>query len=149
MNRHLSRTVAMQTLYELDMRTSSDLPLIVERNLAEFVGAADPEYVERTVNGVQANLVAINDLIKEAAPEWPLDQISPIDLAILQLATFELLFDNSDDIPPKVAINEAVELAKMFGGDNSPKFINGVLGTIYRGSQRYDPSQDQRANHGG
>ncbi|TSC66321.1 MAG: putative transcription termination factor [Candidatus Berkelbacteria bacterium Gr01-1014_85] len=139
----------MQTLYELDMRTSSDLPLIVERNLAEFVGDADPEYVERTVNGVQANLVAINDLIKEAAPEWPLDQISPIDLAILQLATFELLFDNSDDIPPKVAINEAVELAKMFGGDNSPKFINGVLGTIYRGSQRYDPSQDQRANHGG
>ncbi len=139
----------MQTLYELDMRTSSDLPLIVERNLAEFVGDADPDYVERTVNGVQANLVAINDLIKSAAPEWPLDQISPIDLAILQLATFELLYDNSDDIPPKVAINEAVELAKMFGGDNSPKFINGVLGTIYRGSQRYDPSQDQRANHGG
>lgn len=139
----------MQTLYELDMRTSSDLPLIVERNLAEFVGDADPQYVERTVNGVQKNLIAINDLIKSAAPEWPLDQISPIDLAILQLATFELLYDNSDDIPPKVAINEAVELAKMFGGDNSPKFINGVLGTIYRGSERYDPSQDQRAKHGG
>ena len=95
----------------------------------------DVEYLNRVVEGTMKNLKLIDSLIEQAAPEWPLEQISVIDKSILRLASYELLKDK--DITPKVAINEAVEIAKTFGGDNSSKFINGVLGTLYRQSDRY------------
>lgn len=136
MNRHLSRTIAMQTLYEWDLRRGEEILPIMERNIQEFQDDADADYIGTMVSGVTTHEAAIDDLIVKAAPEWPLEQISPIDKAILRLAIQELLY-SSDEIPPKVAINEAVELAKLFGGENSSKFINGVLGTIYRASDKY------------
>lgn len=135
MNRHLSRTIAMQTLYEWDIRSNEAIEEIMQRNVEEFQDDADADYVTGAVNGVIAQVADIDSKITKAAPEWPVDQISPIDKAILRLAIFELL--HSEEVPPKVAINEAVELAKLFGGENSSKFINGVLGTIYRSSDKY------------
>lgn len=135
MNRHLSRTIAMQTLYEWDMRKDLDIEPIRERNVEEFQEDADAAYIEAVVSGAVDHVEAIDQQITKAAPEWPLAQISPIDKAILRTAVFELLY--SEEVPPKVAINEAVELAKMFGGENSSKFINGVLGTLYRSSDKY------------
>jgi len=140
MNRHLSRTIAMQTLYEWDMRRELPMTEIMGRNIEEFQDDADAAYIEAAVNGVLNDTDAIDGKITQAAPEWPIDQISPIDKAILRLAVYELLY--GEDVPPKVAINEAVELAKLFGGENSSKFINGVLGTIYRSSDRYNAADD-------
>lgn len=144
MNRHLSRTIAMQTLYEWDMRRELDIEPIMARNIAEFKDDADPTYVESVVRGSVDQIETLDAKIEKAAPEWPVAQISPIDKAILRVAIYELL--HSDDVPPKVAINEAVELAKMFGGENSSKFINGVLGTIYRTSDKYNP-EEEKADH--
>lgn len=141
MNRHLSRTIAMQTLYEWDLRQQHSVDPIVERNVHEFKDDADAEFIKAVVNGTILEVENIDEKIAVAAPEWPVDQISPIDKAILRLALYELLIDT--EVPPKVAINEAVELAKLFGGDNSSKFINGVLGTIYRSSDRYNPEEDK------
>lgn len=135
MNRHLSRTIAMQTMYEWDMRRDIDVEEIMERNIDEFEGDADPDYIHQVVRGAVEVADTIDKKIEEVAPEWPIAQISPIDKAVLRVAIYELLYAN--DAPPKVAINEAVELAKMFGGENSSKFINGVLGTVYRSSDRY------------
>lgn len=135
MNRHLSRTIAMQTLYEWDMRRELAITEIMSRNIGEFQKDADSEYITTVVNGVIEHSAAIDEKISAAAPEWPIDQISPIDKSILRVAIYELLHDT--EVPPKVAINEAVELAKLFGGENSSKFINGVLGTIYRSSDRF------------
>ncbi len=135
MNRHLSRTIAMQTLYEWDMRHNLDIEAITSRNIDEFHEDADSEYIKLVVDGTLQHVDEIDEKVGKAAPEWPIDQISPIDKAILRVAIFELLY--ADEVPPKVAINEAVELAKMFGGENSSKFINGVLGTLYRASDRY------------
>lgn len=135
MNRHLSRTIAMQTMYEWDMRRDVDVEEIMERNIDEFEGDADPGYIHEVVRGAVAQAEEIDKKIEAVAPEWPIAQISPIDKAVLRVAIFELLYAN--EVPPKVAINEAVELAKMFGGENSSKFINGVLGTVFRSSDRY------------
>lgn len=140
MNRHLSRTIAMQTLYEWDMRRDIDVEEIMGRNIEEFEGDADPEYITQVVHGAVSVADEIDGKISEVAPEWPIAQISPIDKGILRVAIFELLY--SDEVPPKVAINEAVELAKMFGGENSSKFINGVLGTIYRSSDKYSAAEE-------
>jgi len=129
MNRHLSRMVAMQTLYEWDFREGSDLEEILDRNVSEYSGDVEKEYVEQAVRGVIKDLENIDKEIALSAPEWPLEQISLIDKTILRLAIFELL--QSVNVPPKVCINEAVELSKQFGGENSSKFINGVLGTVY------------------
>lgn len=129
MNRHLSRMIAMQTLYEWDFREGSDLESIKERNTNEYKEDADANFVNFLVNGVSENIAALDKRITESAPEWPLEQISLIDKTILRVAIFELLY--SKNVPPKVAINEAVELSKQFGGENSSKFINGVLGTVY------------------
>ncbi len=134
-NRHLSRTIAMQSLYEWDFHPDQSIEKISDRVMEPVKKDVDVEYVHRVVNGTNENLKEIDDLIVKAAPEWPLDQISIVDKSILRLAGYELLKDL--DIPPKVAINEAVEIAKTFGGENSSKFINGVLGTLYRHSDRY------------
>lgn len=135
-NRHLSRTIAMQSLYEWDFHQHQSITEIADRVMEPVKKDVDVDYVHRVVEGTIDARDEIDALIIEAAPEWPLDQISIIDKSILRLAAYELLKD--DDIPPKVAINEAVEIAKTFGGENSSKFINGVLGTLYRKSDRYE-----------
>lgn len=147
-NRHLGRIVAMQTLYEHDFRGGDeaklDLPPILERNLDEFRSSIDDtNFVEDVVDGVHKNQAAIDGIIAPAAPEWPVEQIAKIDKIILRIGVYELMIKR--DVPPKVAINEAVELAKTFGGENSSKFINGVLGTIYRNSEFYEPEEEPPA----
>lgn len=142
MNRHLSRVIIMQTLYEWDFRPNFDVDEIKQRNIENYNEDADTEFIDTTIKGVIANIKEADNLIAKAAPEWPLEQISAIDKTILRIAVFELL--HSDDVPPKVAINEAVELGKTFGSENSSKFINGVLGTIYRQSDHYNPEDDKK-----
>lgn len=134
-SRHLSRSVAMQSLYEWDFRGrgKDDLPKIVERNIKEFAsGLEDTSFIIQLVEGVIKHVDRIDKIIEKAAPQWPLEQIAIVDRNVLRLGLYELLFGNRDEVPPKVAINEAIELAKSFGGDSSGKFVNGVLGTIYR-----------------
>lgn len=141
MNRHLSRAIAMQTLYEWDFRGQADPGTIAKRNIDAYEDDADPAYVDRIVDGVVKNVTEIDQQITKVAPEWPIDQIASIDKAILRVAIFELLYDT--DVPPKVVINEAVELGKTFGSDSTSRFVNGVLGTIYRQSERYNPADDE------
>lgn len=134
-NRHLSRSIAMQSLYEWDFkgRNNEKLDEIVKKNIEEFApGLEDDSFVHHLVNGTISNQGKIDPLIEKCAPEWPLDQVTVVDRNILRLGIYELLFGNYEDVPPKVAINEAIELAKSFGGDSSGRFVNGVLGTIYR-----------------
>ncbi len=136
-NRHLGRIVALQTLYEFEFRTQSkdttvDIDDILARNLERYKTTIDDkEFVGKLVNGVLAECDNLDSKITPIAPDWPIDQIARIDRNILRIGLYELLFQN-EVIPPKVAINEAVELAKAFGSENSSKFINGVLGTAYR-----------------
>lgn len=136
-NRHLGRIVALQTLYEYEFRLGSedpsvDLSEILSRNLERYESAIeDTGFVKDLVDGVVAHQTDLDAKIQPIAPEWPIDQIARIDRAVLRLGVYELLY-RGDSVPPKVAINEAVELAKAFGSDNSSKFINGVLGTAFR-----------------
>jgi len=129
MNRHLSRMVAMQAIYEWNFRQDTNLEELVERSISEFSNDVDSKYIRNLIGGVTKNSKSIDKEIETCAPEWPIEQISYIDKSILEIAIFELV--HSKDIPPKVAINEAVELAKQFGSSNSSKFINGVLGSVY------------------
>jgi N utilization substance protein B len=124
----------LQSLYEWDFyKQQTDLAKIVERNVGEFgPGIDEPDFVWRTIKGIIEHLPDINTIIEKAAPEWPLDQIAIIDRNVLRVGLYELLFADKNEVPPKVAINEAIELAKAYGGLNSPKFVNGVMGTIYR-----------------
>ena len=124
----------MQTLYEHGFRPDSVLDEIQQRNVAEYKNDADEAFVQFLVDGVLKNINNIDNEIIKSAPEWPIEQISLIDKSILRIAIFELLF--SVNVPPKVAINEAVELSKQFGGENSSKFINGVLGTVYENNEK-------------
>ena len=136
-NRHLGRIIALQTLYELEFRqgcndATANLDEILARNLERYDDTIDDKtFVQQLVHGVQEHQPELDATIQPIAPEWPLEQIARIDRNILRIALFELLHLR-ELVPPKVAINEAVELAKAFGGDNSSKFINGVLGTAYR-----------------
>ncbi|HEY4507256.1 MAG TPA: transcription antitermination factor NusB [Candidatus Paceibacterota bacterium] len=134
-SRHLSRSVAMQSLYEWDFKGKKDelLEEIIEHNIKEFApGLEEVEFIKNLVNGALSKLKEIDKIIEKAAPQWPIDQIAMVDKAVLRLGIYELLFGNRDEVPPKVAINESIELGKSFGGDASGKFVNGVLGTIYR-----------------
>lgn len=136
-NRHLGRIVALQTLYEYEFRTAAkdesvDLDEILNRNLARYKDEIeDTEFVKELVQGVLANTPELNETLQPIAPEWPLEQISRVDHCVLRIGLYELLH-RAEIVPPKVAINESVELAKAFGSDNSSKFINGVLGTAFR-----------------
>ena len=136
-NRHLGRIVALQTLYEFEFRTecgdgSVDVAEVLGRNLSRYETAIDDtDFVNELVRGVLKEQAAIDVLIQPIAPDWPIDQIARIDRNILRIGMYELLHQ-ADVVPPKVVINEAVELAKAFGSDNSSKFVNGVLGTAYR-----------------
>jgi len=132
-NRHLARTVAMQTLYQWDFNQASkdELNKYLKLNKQEFApGFQDEGFIDRLVLGTLDNQKEIDKTIEKYAPEWPLDQITIVDRNILRLGVFEL--NHTEDIPSKVAINEAIELAKTFGGPSSGKFVNGVLGAIYK-----------------
>ena len=134
-SRHLSRSIVMQSLYEWDFsgKKPKDLEEIVEKNIKEFgPGLEDKTFVWQLVNGVVSKLSDLDKIIEKAAPEWPIDQITIIDRNVLRIGLYELLYGNKEEVPPKVAINEAIELAKTFGGESSGKFINGVLGTVYK-----------------
>lgn len=133
-SRHLSRSIAMQSLYEWDFSgRKPDLTKTVEKNLREFgPGLEDPSFTWQLVTGVIQHLQKIDKIIEKAAPEWPINQISIIDRNVLRIGLYELLYADKAAVPPKVAINEAIELAKSFGGESSGKFINGVLGTVYK-----------------
>ncbi len=136
-NRHLGRIIALQTLYEYEFRVqcndpAADLTDILTRNIARYADTVDDtEFVERLTRGVSSKSTELDAIIQPIAPEWPIDQIARVDRVILRMAIYELT-ELGDIVPPKVAINEAVELAKAFGADNSSKFVNGVLGTAYR-----------------
>ena len=132
-NRHLSRTIAMQSLYQWDFLGMEDEKIseIIAFNRTEFAPKFDDEaFVEQLVKGVMANREEIDELITRFAPDWPLETLTLIDRNILRLGTYELKF--ADAIPAKVAINEAIELAKGFGGQSSGRFVNGVLGAVYK-----------------
>jgi len=134
----------MQSLYEWDFKgkDSDKLKKIVERNIKEFgPGLENPDFIWQIINGVTDNLGKLDKIIEKSAPEWPLDQITIVDRNVLRIGLYELLFGNRDEVPPKVAINEAIELAKTFGGESSGKFINGVLGTVYR--EIGEPGKDE------
>lgn len=143
-NRHLSRSIAMQTLYEWDFsgRDDSKIEEILDRNIKEFgPGLEDGQFSMALVAGVLAERKKIDKIIEKTAPEWPLEQINLIDRNVLRIGIYELLFGNREEVPPKVAINEAIELGKSFGGNTSGKFVNGVLGTIYR--EIGEPGKDE------
>ena len=134
-NRHLLRSIAMQSLYEWDFRGKDEEKVdgIIQHNIKEFGPGTDDEvFVFSLVQGVLKNRGKIDQLIEKCAPEWPLEQVTVTDRNVLRLGIFELVFGNYEEVPPKVAINEAIELAKTYGGDSSGRFVNGVLGTIYR-----------------
>lgn len=138
-SRHLARSIAMQSLYEWDFYNQKpDLNDIVERNLEEFgPGLNEKEFVYVLIKGVVENLDALDDLIQKTAPQWELNQISLVNRNVLRIGLFELLYANKKEVPPKVAINEAIELAKNFGNISSGKFVNGVLGTIFKEMPEY------------
>lgn len=134
-SRHLSRSAAMQCLYEWDFNgcQNQNISEIIIRNIQEFVPrAGDGDFIRRLVLGVLDKKSIIDPIIIKCAPEWPLDQITAVDRNVLRLGIYELMFGDYDDVPPKVAINEAIELAKNFGGDSSGRFVNGVMGTVYK-----------------
>ncbi len=150
-NRHLGRIIALQTLYEQDFRDECkdenfDLDAVLARNIERYKKTIDdPEFVVKLVKGVAAKQKELDGTIQPVAPEWPLEQIARIDRVVLRIGLYELKYDK--EIPAKVVINEAVELAKSFGGDNSSKFINGVLGTLLRQEQEslLSPTKSKKA----
>ena len=134
-NRHLSRSIVLQTLFEWDLNSleRNDVDTVLDRNVTEFApNKADMPFMKGLLSGVMGKQKELDLIIEKAAPEWPIDRISPVDRNILRLGLFELLFADRDEVPAKVAINEAIELAKQFGGENSSRFVNGVLGAVYK-----------------
>lgn len=154
-SRHLSRSIALQSLFEMDFagqlaegHSAEETGKVVERNLAEFgPGLENHDFVWQLVKGVRAHLPQLDKIIVHSAPEWPLEQITMVDRNVLRLGLFELLYAKKEEVPPKVAINEAIELAKNFGGESSGKFVNGVLGTVYQQLQELTtPEGDVQAS---
>ncbi len=144
-NRHLSRSVVLQTLFEWDFLSGEkpietakgtvvkDVKEIIKRNVEEFApGLEDDKFITDLVEMVLKKKTILDEIIEKAAPEWPINKIGVVDRNILRIGLAELLFGDRTQVPPKVAINESIELAKTFGGENSSKFINGVLGAVYK-----------------
>jgi N utilization substance protein B len=135
-NRHLGRIIALQTLYEQDFRRSAkdkamNLDSVLDRNIARYASTVDDvDFIKKLVHGVSKNEKELDAKLQPVAPEWPIDQIARMDRIVLHIGLYELIYEK--DVPPKVVINEAVELAKAFGSDSSSRFINGVLGTLLR-----------------
>ena len=145
-NRHLSRSIVLQTLFEWDFHNSKNLNIkeIIKRNIKEFaLGLEDDLFVYALAQEVQKRQKVVDEIIGKAAPDWPIEKISVIDRNILRIGLTELLFGDRKEVPPKVAINEAIELAKTFGGENSGKFINGVLGAVYK--EMGEPGKDEKS----
>ena len=134
-NRHLSRSIVLQSLFEWDLNTveKNKIGEVLLRNVTEFApNKSDMPFMEHLLDGVLQKQKELDLVIEKAAPEWPIDRISPVDRNILRVGLYELLFADRSEVPAKVAINEAIELAKQFGGDNSGRFVNGVLGAVYK-----------------
>lgn len=144
-NRHLSRSIVLQALFEWDFSGNpEELKTIIDRDIAEFApGHTDAVFMYELAETVQRKQTIIDDIITKAAPEWPIEKISNVDRNILRMGLAELLFGDRDQVPPKVAINESIELAKNFGGENSGKFVNGVLGAVYK--EIGEPGKDQNS----
>jgi N utilization substance protein B len=142
-NRHLSRSIVLQTLFEKDSREGDlDLEEIMTRNTEEFApGISDAVFMRKLLENITSKQGEIDKIIQKAAPDWPLEKISTIDRNILRLGLAELLFSDRSEVPAKVAINEAIELAKTFGGESSGKFVNGVLGAVYK--EMGEPGKDE------
>ena len=141
-NRHLARTIALQTLYQWDFNGKPENAVIdmLNQNLEQFAPEFDDnKFSENLIMGVVKNIKDIDGEISSHAPEWPIDQITIIDRNVMRIGIYEMKYDN--DIPDKVAINEAIELAKAFGGESSGKFVNGVLGTIYKEIKEKEPGK--------
>jgi|JI8StandDraft_1071087.scaffolds.fasta_scaffold28483_2 N utilization substance protein B len=145
-NRHLARSLVLQTLFERDLAClpETEMPEALSRNIEEFGGVdADIPFTHELLDGIIAKMPDLDKVIIKAAPEWPLERIAPIDRNILRIGLYELLFGDRKSVPSKVAINEAIELAKVFGGDSSSRFVNGVLGAVYR--ELGSPGKDDSA----
>lgn len=148
-NRHLGRIIALQTLYEQELRREAydenfDLEVVLKRNIDRYAEMIDDvEFIQHLVYGVCKQADKLDAKLQPVAPEWPIDQIARMDRLVLRIGLYEL--ENEADVPPKVVINEAVELAKAFGGDNSSKFINGVLGTLLRNQAEAKPATKPKA----
>lgn len=135
----------MQSLFEWDFQGGKDEKVedIIQRNIKEFApGIEENGFIGSLVKGTLKNRKKIDEMIEKCAPEWPISQITAVDRNILRLGIYELIFGSYEEVPPKVAINEAIELAKTFGGESSARFINGVLGTIYR--EMGEPMKDDK-----
>ena len=150
-NRHLGRIIALQTLFEQDFRRVAgdktfDLEEVLARNIERYEATVDDtDFIVQLVRGVSKNEKELDTELQPIAPEWPIDQIARMDRVVLRMGLYELM--HGKDVPPKVVINEAVELAKAFGSENSSKFINGVLGTALRnitGETNEKPSPDKK-----
>src|SRR3989339_139100 len=134
-NRHLSRSIVLQSLFEWDLNSieKNAMSETLMRNVEEFAqNKSDAPFMEKLLDGVLQKQTELDLIIEKAAPEWPIDRIAPVDRNILRLGLYELLFSDRGEVPAKVAINEAIELAKQFGGENSSRFVNGVLGAVYK-----------------
>ena len=148
-NRHLGRIISLQSLYELEFRkkagdTEADIDTIIAKNIEPYEKAlGDTEFVYNLTKNVADKAKDLDKELTPMAPEWPINTIAAIDRNILRMGLYELKFCG-DKVPPKVAINEAVELAKAFGSDNSSRFINGVLGTAFR---QINPTEAEKDNH--
>lgn len=148
-NRHLGRIIALQTLYEQELRHDAndktfDVDKALQRNISRYQDMLDDvKFVQQLVAGVIKHATELDVKLQPVAPDWPIEQIARMDRLILRIGLYEL--ENEADVPPKVVINEAVELAKAFGGDNSSKFVNGVLGTLLREREAKKPAKNKKA----
>lgn len=145
-NRHLARTIALQTLFEWDFKEKKkeQIDEIIKYNFDAFAPEFDDHnFTEKLVKGVVDNIEEIDNYIATYAPQWPIEQITNVDRNILRVGIFELIFDQN--IPAKVAINEAIEIGKTFGGESSGTFINGVLGSIYAKIGPMEKTEDKEA----
>lgn len=145
-NRHLSRSVALQTLFEWDFngKKHAEVVPILQRDIEEFAtDSSDEPFMKTLVEGVVKKHTDLDRIIEKAAPDWPLNKIANVDRNVLRIGLFELIFADRTQVPPKVAINEAIELAKTFGGETSGKFVNGVLGAVYK--ELGEPGKDQES----
>ncbi|MEA3399088.1 MAG: transcription antitermination factor NusB [Patescibacteria group bacterium] len=133
-NRHLSRSIVLQTLFEWDFDVNKEnLEEMLKNNIEEFgPGLNDFDFIKELFYGVVEKKETIDEVIEKAAPDWPIEKISIVDRNILRIGLYELLFGDRKQVPPKVAINESIELAKSFGGESSSRFVNGVLGGVYK-----------------
>ncbi|MBU2101352.1 transcription antitermination factor NusB [Patescibacteria group bacterium] len=147
--RQLGRGIVIQSLYEWDFYNRKEkIEDILKRNLEEFApGYSEQEFVENLTKGIVSKIDELDKVIEASAPDWPIEKLPIIDRNALRIGLYELLHANREEVPPRVAINEAIELAKTYGGHNSGKFINGVMGTVYREIGEPDKNPEKSRPH--